>query len=393
VKDARPIIIAASFSPEGSGTNEHLGAANKIRAVVRILARSGRRIILVDSSHNREAFRWTRVDRADLGASHKVALITINTFPFRPIGKLLNLLSVGLTARRLARENPALVWVYNGYAFDARLGMKLASKTGCALVLELEDWPTARRRGFHPKPFIDLFFFSRLLERVELVTCVNSTVESRAAKAGADTMLLPGTLAPALAAGNVPSPFSGREFTLGYFGALSAEKGVDILLALAQKLPAGWKVVVTGSGPLQEKFVAAASRFPRFSYHGPMPQDRLVGLMQSCDAIVNPHKPITEMNDGVFPFKVFEAIASGRLLISTEVPDCGIPLNGVLWFDGTESGLRAALESAPSWYNANKSGVSGTAEKIRANYSDATLYSRLSERLPLLANSSRANVP
>ena len=371
----------------------HLGAANKIRAVIRILARSGRRIILVDSSHNREGFGRARVDRKRLEHPGKVAVITLVTLPLRPLGKLVNFLCVGLTVRRLARMRPALVWVYNGYGFDARLGLELAARTGCKLVLELEDWPTARRRGFHPKPLIDLLFFSRLLKHAQLVTCVNRRVEARAASAGAATMLLPGTLSSALLETNPRIPFRGTNFTLGYFGGLSKEKGADILLALAPTLPAGWNIIVTGSGPLRDRFVAAAARFERFSYHGALPQDEVVTLMRSCDAIVNPHRSITEMNDGVFPFKVFDAIAAERLLISTKVPDCGIPLDGVLWFDGTETGLRAALESAPSWYGVQSAAIIGTAEKVRSNYSDAALYARLSERLPVLANISRDTVP
>jgi glycosyltransferase involved in cell wall biosynthesis len=387
--DDRPIIVAAPFSPEGSGTLQHLGAANKIRAVIRILARGGRRMILLNSAHNDERLARSRTESFEV-AGRVVESIIPFTLPVRPVGKLGNLLASRSYAGRLAQENPALVWVYNGYAFDSAVGLRLARAAGCPLVLELEDWPTARFRGANPKPYIDLAYFKKVLGRAALVTCVNDATQRRVAAAGARSMLLPGTLAPELMPNELAArPFTGGSFTLGYFGGLNEEKGADLLLQLLPQLPSGWNLVVCGAGELRDRFLAAGRKNRRLRFYESLSADSLYPLVRACDAIVNPHRPIKEMADGVFPFKVFEALAARKLLISTELPECGIDLAAVVLFDGSTDGLVSALRGAENAYVRRARLIDATADELWGLYSDQALYDSLLARIPALASTER----
>jgi glycosyltransferase involved in cell wall biosynthesis len=387
--DDRPIIIAAPFSPEGSGTNQHLGAANKIRAVIRILARSGRRIILLNSAHNDETFSLTRTQFLEVAGSQIKSVLPF-TLPARQAGKLANLFAAPYYAARLARENPALVWVYNGYAFDSAVGLRLARAASCPLVLELEDWPTARSRGANPKPYIDLLYFRRMLKRASLITCVNEAVQRRVSFAGVPSMLLPGTLAPELVgSGQANRPFAGATFTLGYFGGLNAEKGADILLDLVEKLPPKWNLLVTGSGELRDRFLASSESDSRVRFFESLSADSLYPLMLGCDAIVNPHGPIEGMQNGIFPFKVFEALAAKKLLLSTALPECGIDLAAIVFFDGTVDGLVISLRDAERSYAARVDLIQSVAAELWSRFSDAALYDALRGELPALSRTER----
>jgi glycosyltransferase involved in cell wall biosynthesis len=117
-------------------------------------------------------------------------------------------------------------------------------------------------------------------------------------------------------------PFGGSSDSMvvcGYFGGLFAEKGVDFLLDLIEqsikdKLSIRW--VVTGSGPLAPQLESLSLRNPdTLSFLGTIPTDELTRQMGAVDVILNPH----QLNQGVFPFKLTEAVASGRLVISSPV--------------------------------------------------------------------------
>jgi glycosyltransferase involved in cell wall biosynthesis len=55
-------------------------------------------------------------------------------------------------------------------------------------------------------------------------------------------------------------------------------------------------------------------------FHGRVDETTLLSLISDCDVLVNLHASIEKMSNGVFPFKVIEYVASGRLVISTDLP-------------------------------------------------------------------------
>ena len=388
----RPIIVAAPFSPEG-GELQHLGAANKIRSVIRMLSKSGRRIILLNSAHNAVRFSRGRRETVVIGGV-EVDSRTPFTLPVRPLGKLFNLLASAHFGRVLKRENPALVWVYNGYAFDAATALKISAGSDCGVVLQLEDWPTSRQRGLNPKPAIDFLFFRKILRKADLCTCINEPVAKYLEGERKDCFLLPGIISDELVSRAAKvRPFAGDGFTLGYFGGLSSEKGADVVLSLAKKLPERWNLVVCGSGTLRNDFIAASARESRVRFAENLSESQLYDLMAECDAVVNPHRSIADMKNGVFPYKVFEALAAKKLLISTPLPPCGVELNGVLWFDGTVESLAAALIDAPRHFANAHSVMDSMAAEITSRFSEEATYDALQARLPALARIDSAIGP
>jgi glycosyltransferase involved in cell wall biosynthesis len=125
-------------------------------------------------------------------------------------------------------------------------------------------------------------------------------------------------------------------------------------------------------GALEEDFRRAAAAHPdRLAFHGRVERSRLAELMFESDAIVNPHVSISAMDDGVFPFKVCEALASGALLISTRLPPIDIDLTGaVMAFDGSPAGLAEALIDVPRRYAENRQAIDRARQEVVARYSE-----------------------
>jgi len=387
VKKAAPIMIVAPYSPIGSGDIPALGAAKKIASVVGALAALGRDVILVNSAHNATQHAPMRFERCEIRPGLRVCTVTLPTRTNRPLGKVANLLFARSLAREVVREvaadGVALLWIYNGYAFESRFALEVMGKTGCPLVIELEDMPFARKRPTNLKPMLDDYYLRRILPEAKLVTCVNEFIALALEIPPGKTLLLPG-----LVDGNlvntmaVRTPFSGPFRTAGYFGHLAEEKGADVLLQVIENPPSGWRFIVTGTGALAEKFATKAREAPdvlKFFHNAS--DAEVTSQMFECDVVINPHRSIADMGNGVFPFKVIEGLASGRLVISTAVPSCGIDLeNSMLFFDGSDVSLRDALDDAYGFYISRTNRVEVIAQEVNMLHSESALSGEIRRR-------------
>jgi glycosyltransferase involved in cell wall biosynthesis len=371
----------------------NLGAAAKIASLVRILDRLGHEVHYVDSSHWRA--RWAAPLHAEpaLLDGTPVRMWRPAMVPHRKVGKVLNALGAARFASRLARVRPALTWIYNAYAFEGAVADAL-HRRGVPFVLEIEDLPHARPRGWNPKPHWDQRWFERVLPRAGLVTYVNQRLLERHASRHRSALLLPSVLRRGFEgrAGR-PRFAAGEVHRIGYFGGLSAEKGAGVLLEALRHWPDGHRLVVTGQGELGPAFAAAAAEHPqRLEFHGAVEARRLPELMVGCDAVVNPHSAIATMDDGVFPFKVCEALAAGALLISTDLPAIDAPLAGaVSFFDGSAAGLCAAVAGAAAFDATHRDAIDALGRHVAQEYGEGAIAARLAPLLaPLVAAGQRA---
>jgi len=384
VKKAAPIMIVAPYSPIGSGDIPALGAAKKIASVVSALSALGRDVILVNSAHNARQHAPMRIERSEIRPGLRICTVTLPTRTNRPLGKAVNLLFARSLAREVIREvaadGVALIWIYNGYAFESRFALEVMGKTGCPLVIELEDMPFARKRPANLKPMLDNYYLHCALPEASLVTYVNEFIPQALGAKPKKTLLLPGLVDNALLDPvTAKVPFSGTIHTAGYFGNLSVEKGAHLILQLLQNPPIGWRFVVTGSGPLVGDFSAAAQQHPEVLRFVPNASDTTVvaGILE-CDAIINPHQSIADMGNGIFPFKVLEALASGRLVVSTPLPVCGLPLDAaVLYFDHGVVALHTALRVSSQFYAAHVSVIASLASDVRVRFSELALTNEI----------------
>lgn len=380
----RNVVVVAPFAPQGRSV--HLGAEKKIQLVLGLLNRLGFDVHLVDSSHPTLAFAAPIVGEASIVGETTITLWRPGCLPNRKLGKLINVLTCHGFMRRLRVLRPAFVWVYNPYSFEARSALYLKWQVGAPIALELEDLPLSRPRSLNPKPWIDQFFFPRLLAATDLLTCVNAALRARFARPGLRSILFPSLLQQALVDARPTPRFVGAAWRLGYFGGLETEKGAELLLRSLPHLPESWTLCVTGAGSLAAAFDDAAKLWPgRLEFHGRVANDRMLALMQGCDAIVNPHSPISLMRDGVFPFKVCEALAIGALLISTALPPIDVDLaSAVLSFDGSVDGLIRALTLAPKFHADHAAGIARARVEICEQFSEASIFRQLRAEIDVM---------
>lgn len=141
-----------------------------------------------------------------------------------------------------------------------------------------------------------------------------------------------------------------RSFTVGYFGRLVPEKGVDLLLrAVAQLLQAGLSigVLIVGGGPEREGLAALAQELGlsiQVHFQPQQPSTAMPGLYRQVDALVLPS--LTRPNwKEQFGRVLIEAMASGVPVVGSNsgaIPDI-IGDAGLIFPEGDISALADSL--------------------------------------------------
>jgi glycosyltransferase involved in cell wall biosynthesis len=372
----KQLLLVAPFSPDHPAP--HLGAAKKIELVVQILHQLGFQVHLLDSSHPVEEL-GAAVEKPSHVGSVPVTLYRPVSLPIRKFGKFLHVLVAKHFASRFQQLDLSLVWVYNCYGFEARVALAVKEFCNAKLVLELEDLPLARAHLLSVKPRVDNHYLKRLLAAADLVTCVNSFMRDKVVRGSTQTVLFPSLLRSSLASAQPMQRFTGRVVRVGYFGGLETEKGAGTLLQLAAELPDQFQLVITGSGALTPDFEIAAQAHPeQIFFHGRVSNDEVERLMFGCDIIVNPHATTVQFQEGVFPFKVFEAIASGALLVSTKLPPVDLNLSSsVIYFDGSAGGLLKALREAPDFYRSHHTDVLNARKAVCDEFGETAILEKV----------------
>jgi glycosyltransferase involved in cell wall biosynthesis len=365
------IFVIAAYSPPGKSAVAHLGGSKKIESIISVLHRLNKRVVLINTAHNAESLSNCSVKR-EVIAGNKVITVTPFTISNRKVGKLLNLIFAVWYALRFRKSTKRfLLWCYNGYAFECLFALLMPKHND--VVIEMEDMPFSRKKGiFDIKNKLDSFLLTRLSKSVQLITCVNSGIADYFSSVPANKVLFPSIITRQLSGQNFNPAFCSSKRVLGYFGGLNEEKGADIILELLADLPLGWQVVVTGSGSLAEKFASLSKAIPeKLTFGHNVSETELYELMKRCDVLVNPHKPIGNMGNGIFPFKVYEYLYTRRLVLTTELPK-EIPTieSALVFFEGSATSLKEKLVEAEQLYLKKELAIDNAANFIAENFSE-----------------------
>jgi glycosyltransferase involved in cell wall biosynthesis len=283
--------------------------------------------------------------------------------------------------------SPDLVWCYNAYALESAIGGYIKKKHRSRFVLEFEDWHFARMTKVPIKPFLDWLYWRKNAGEIDYAFAVNDFLAEKMRGFGVQTSLLPGILHDSVVDMRIrKDPFSTPgQIRVGYFGGLDVMKGGQLVLDLVNRL---WgdnnkeiKIIVTGAGVLSESFKCSAAKYPSvLEFYGVVDDEQLYQLMENVDVIINPH----EVNFGVMPFKLMEAIATGRLVVSTNcIPDTPGALLDVEWLESIifcERSVGAFLNvllDARAHYKEKKMVIAKALKLINARYSRAEVEKKI----------------
>ncbi len=378
------ILVIAPYSPPNRHGLANLGASSKIETILSVLSKLDSEIVLVNSAHNCLGADPIRIADTMIGTV-RVREITPALSRLRAAGKLKNLFFMKSTVDLLSGlKPPILTWFYNTYAFEMRLAGILFRKYESPMILEYEDWHFARRRGLSLKPYFDCYFWRKSAPLFSGAFAVNTQLKSKLHNYPYPTFLLPGVVPKALseiATSSPPFCVESTQINVGFFSGLSEEKGAGIVLQLVKMLPSGYRLHVTGAGPFSQAFEVLQREMPsRLQFYGRVSLERLYTIIADCDVILNPHTCIRKMDDGVFPFKVIEAIASGRQLVSTALPtdDLETVLQGVTFVGHSPQEFLVAILNAKTEYLNNKEIILRSAANANDSFGEDALYERIS---------------
>jgi glycosyltransferase involved in cell wall biosynthesis len=141
---------------------------------------------------------------------------------------------------------------------------------------------------------------------------------------------------------DLPAPASARQrlslpqqFTVGYSGHLYAGRGVDVLLALAERLPDMTFLLVGGNpGDVEKARQQAQSQgMDNLVLTGFVPNSELPQYQAACDVLLMPYQQQVAASSGgdiaryLSPMKLFEYMACGRPIVSSDLPVLSETLN------------------------------------------------------------------
>jgi glycosyltransferase involved in cell wall biosynthesis len=350
------IVFVAPYSVVNRTHNQNVGSTRKIEFLLRLASRLSGDVVLVNTLHDGSAWSPREVRECRFGEA-RIREIALRRYPVRTIGKMLNLFEVEAVTRELTQfGQPELVWIYNAYAFEALLARSLTRKFGARFVFQFDDWLLSRRL-LHPKPFIDFLAWRYMLPAPSVCLAVNDPLlERERQRSGCPVMLCPGVVSDELElACKRRQPFEGgpgARTVIGYFGGLWTEKGADVVLDIIRRCGDRFEVHVCGAGPLAGGFQTLSDASAHVHFHGRVDDATLFDLISRCDVLLNVHASIEKMGNGVFPFKVVEYVASGRLVMSTELPAMSMHevRNAVHIVPAEVEAFAAALDNAANLY-------------------------------------------
>lgn len=156
-----------------------------------------------------------------------------------------------------------------------------------------------------------------------------------------------------LAMGSEPSPVPDTAGHVLYAGRLVGEKGLEVLLEAARRLPT-IPFVVAGDGPLRDALTRAAPGNVAFLGH--QDQTALEDLRRRAVAVVSPSVWYENA-----PLSILEAMRDGRPVVATDIggqPELLEQGGGTLVPTGDAEGLARAI--ADLWSDRNLAGRRGT---------------------------------
>ncbi|HEX2218037.1 MAG TPA: glycosyltransferase, partial [Gemmatimonadales bacterium] len=112
----------------------------------------------------------------------------------------------------------------------------------------------------------------------------------------------------------------GSGLTIGFFGRLIPEKGLDLLFRACVKLVGRWTISVVGTGPAQEELEGLAERLGiagRVTWYGALPRQRVDEVWSRLDCVVLPSRTAPQWVEAA-PRAAVEAMAHGVVVVASK---------------------------------------------------------------------------
>lgn len=292
----------------------------------------------------KKLLRWLK------GISRRGKIILYTPAPLLPFGnyffainrvnqKLLAF-SINKAAKKLGMKNP-LLWIYsvNSVLLLGSFGEKFS------VYYCIEDF-------FLEKPYLRrqrLMFAleEELLRKADMsIACTKSLWEDRRCRhpniyflrngVDADMFNVSGKTCP------VPADLASvPQARIGFIGTLDSRIDVELLLFLARSRKS-WNFILIGSNLLPRAKRAALRALPNVLLPGFKPHRQLASYINAFNACLIPYHT-NKFNRSIFPIKTLEYLASGKPVVSTNLPELE-ELKSVVYLSSNKEEFLANLE-------------------------------------------------
>jgi glycosyltransferase involved in cell wall biosynthesis len=188
---------------------------------------------------------------------------------------------------------------------------------------------------------------SRIYHRVDSFVCTNPFMRDMLARRGFDRRKLHVVFTPIDASRLVVEEHDDDSFL--YFGRISPEKGIDVLIEAANRMRCkNCRVLIVGEmcGQYAEQCVEQAARGTgaRVEFLGPRRGDDVFALIRSCRATIMPSRWIENV-----PNTLLESFACGKPVVGSNVEGVSVVVrdgeNGLLFPPGDAADLARKLDA------------------------------------------------
>lgn len=165
--------------------------------------------------------------------------------------------------------------------------------------------------------------------------------------------------------------------TIGFFGRLIPEKGLDLLFRACVKLVGRWSITVVGTGPAQEELEGLAERLGiagRVTWHGALPRQRVDQVWPRLDCVVLPSRTAPRWIEGV-PRAAMEAMAHSVPVIASAagaLPEI-VGSAGVVVTEEDVVGLAEALQRLHDDPGERERLAAAGRQRVMSDYTDAAI--------------------
>lgn len=141
-------------------------------------------------------------------------------------------------------------------------------------------------------------------------------------------------------------------YRIMYSGNLSKVTGVDMLIdAFISKNFKNADLIITGRGDLQDDIQKLNHK--NIKYYGSILYDQYLDLLNNANILVNPRNMNLFENKNNFPSKIFEYLAVGKMVVSTNFVGSESFLNNFIFCESSIDSIADALDKAISEYDDN----------------------------------------
>lgn len=330
--------------------NRALGGSRKIELLTGMLRSLGHEVVVLSAGVAAErtgrlypAFESTMPTEA----GNPARVLYAAGFDARILNQVSATMSAGRWLRREVSRRPfdaVLIYNIDEYtvilAWLCRLWMH-----SVPIILEYEDSVAVTGRSILPgRQSVWRILEKWVQSRLSGVVAVNQQLAD--AMQNENSFVLPGVIAEdfcRIAPGRSAPMATGRPLTAAFAGSLTPDKGVDKILAVAERFRGQIKFVIAGTGMLYDQLVIEAAHCGGdVTVAGYLDRERLDDLLLTADILLNPHH--AESSGGIFPFKVVEYLASGGIVLTTRAGNqVSEAFDYCEVFEPTAEGLAGAL--------------------------------------------------